>query len=174
MPRIRAALTGILLTASCLGVVPAAEADDSPGIDESFGPLFGKWRGKGLIAVSVEEPPEKISCRVTYTRSSETVLKLNIRCAGVDFKINATGQVTYSTTSKRFSGRLTDDELAWTLDLFAGRPGRNGIRFGLKIEQAEVDGWLNVNIGGGKSHAWEAQRSTPKGLKQLLSIKFRR
>lgn len=174
MSRIRAALTVMLLTLCVAGGAPAVRADGSPGLDESFGLLFGKWRGKGLISVSVEDPPEKISCRVAYTRASDTVLKLNIRCAGVDFKINASGRVTYSKSSKTFSGRLTDDELQWTLDLFAGRTSRNGIRFGLKIEQAEVDGWLNVNIRGKQSHAWEAQRSTPEGLKPLLSIQLRR
>jgi hypothetical protein len=174
VPPIRAALICIVLTLHSLSAAPAAHAADSPGLDESFGSLFGKWRGKGLIAVSVDEPAEKISCRVTYTRASETVLKLNIRCAGVDFKINAKGKVSYSNTSKMFSGQLSDDELGWTVELAGGRSGRTGIRFGLKIEQAEIDGWLSVNIKSKQSHSWQAQRTTSSGLKRLLRIQFRR
>lgn len=143
-------------------------------VDKMFAPLYGKWRGKGVIALVAGKPAENISCRVTYKKASAKVVNTNIRCAAVDFKINASGHISYSGTSKMFRGNLSDGETGWTLVLTGGQPKKRRIRFGLKIAKAQVNGWLDLSIKSKKSHSWLARRTTSSGLKQLLRINFRR
>ncbi|PCI05071.1 MAG: hypothetical protein COB78_00125 [Hyphomicrobiales bacterium] len=151
----------------------SAMAASSPA-DNMFGSLYGKWRGKGVIILQVGKPEEKLSCRVTYTPVSDTLVDANIRCAAVDFKIDAKGKISYSKHSKMFRGNLSDKETGWTLVLSAGQPKKQYIRFGLKIAKAEVNGWLDLKIKSRKSHTWLALRTTSTGLKTLLRIDFRR
>ena len=106
----------------------APAAADSGGIDETFGALFGSWRGKGSIVVTVGEPAEKISCRATYVRASDTAMNVKIRCAGVDYKVNAAGSIKYNKKTKMLSGRLEDDELGWTVELTGGHATRRAVR----------------------------------------------
>lgn len=151
----------------------SAMAASSPA-DSMFGALYGKWRGKGVIVLQVGKPEEKLSCRVTYAKVSDIVLDANIRCAAVDFKIDAKGKISYSKQSKMFRGKLSDKETGWVLALSAGQPKKQRIRFGLKIAKVEVDGWLDLKIKSKKSHSWLAQRTTSGGLKMLLRIDFKR
>lgn len=153
---------------------PIIPAFAKSGADAMFGSLYGKWRGKGIIVPSAGKPAENISCRVTYSRLSKTAFNSRIRCAAVDYNIDASGKISYSNTSKMFSGRLMDRGTGWILVLSGGRTRKKSIRFGLKISKAEVDGWLDIKIKSKRSHSWTAQRATSKGLKQLLRIKFRR
>lgn len=150
-----------------------AIAASSPA-DNMFGSLYGKWRGKGVIILQVGKPEEKLSCRVTYAKISDTLIDANIRCAAVDFKIDAKGKISYSKKSKMFRGNLSDKETGWALVLSAGQPKKQYIRFGLKIAKAEVNGWLDLKIKNKKSHSWLAQRTTSGGLKTLLRIDFKR
>ena len=168
-----ALICGLLTLLAAVGTSAPAAAD-SGGIDETFGALFGSWRGKGSIVVTVGEPAEKISCRANYVRASDSAMNVKIRCAGVDYKVNAVGRITYNQKTKMFSGRLEDDELGWTVELTGGHATRKAIRFGLNIEQAEVSGWLNIELKSNRSHTWRAQQSTSSGLKPLLTIGFNR
>ncbi len=154
--------------------VRPATVDAAAGTDAVFSSLYGKWRGKGVISPSAGKPAEKISCKVSYSRLSESVFKASIRCAAVDFKIDASGKVSYSKSSKMFRGNLADRGTGWTLILSGGRTRKSGVRFGLTIPEAKVNGWLSMRIKSKRSHSWFAQRSTSKGLKQLLRIRFTR
>ena len=143
-------------------------------VDNMFGSILGKWKGKGVIVLSADKPEENITCRITYARVSDSVLNAGIRCATVDFKIDAKGDLTYNKISKTFSGRLKDQGTGWTLILVGGKPKEKQIRFGLGIPEVAVNGWLDINIQGKSSHSWFAQRVTPAGLKLLLRIQFQR
>jgi hypothetical protein len=144
------------------------------GVDDTFGSLFGKWRGSGVIVPGVDKPAEKISCRVEYKQSSATSFSSHIRCAAVDFNINASGRVTYSSGSGMYQGRLQDRGTGWTLVLSGGRERSSGVRFALHIPEAKVNGWLSMDTRNRRRHTWTAQRTTSSGLKQLLQINFRR
>ncbi len=170
-------LGNILLTCALSFTVAGqflAPALAASGADRTFGSLYGEWRGRGIIVPSKDKPAEKISCRVSYARISDRYVSSMIRCSAVDFKINARGRVSFSKTSGMFHGVLEDSGTGWTLRLSGGRARSKGVRFGLKIPEAKVNGWLSINVTGRRSHSWVAQRATSGGLKQLLKIKFRR
>ncbi|MFK5979208.1 MAG: hypothetical protein QM488_10015 [Rhizobiaceae bacterium] len=101
-----------------------------------------------------------------------TLIEENIRCAAVDFKIDAMGKISYSKYSKMFRGNLSDKEAGWTLVLSARHPQKQRIRFGLRIAKIKVNGWLDLKIKSKNSHSWLAHRTTSGGLKMLLRIDF--
>lgn len=171
--RVNKRLIPIAAASLLVNMAGSAIAASSPA-DNMFGSLYGKWRGKGVIVLRVGKPEENLSCRVTYARASDTLIDANIRCAAVDFKINAKGKISYSKQSKMFRGNLSDKETGWALVLSAGQPKKQHIRFGLKIAKAEVNGWLDLRIKNKNSHSWLAQRTTSSGLKMLLRIDFKR
>ena len=170
---VRSAITVLFFSFAILAF-SAIPTFASHAVDSTFGSLFGKWKGKGVIVLSADKPEENITCRLNYTRVSDSKLNAGIRCATVDFKIDAKGDLTYNKISNSFHGRLKDQGTGWTLILVGGKPKEQQIRFGLGIPEVAVNGWLDIDNQRKSSHSWFAQRVTPAGLKLLLRIKFQR
>lgn len=55
-------------------------------------PLEGNWSGSGTVQ-QTEGKPEKVSCRVNYTRETEKVFRVAAKCATTSNKIDQTGQL---------------------------------------------------------------------------------
>ncbi len=57
--------------------------------------LQGAWRGKGAVT-PIGGSPEFVSCRISYSMAAADVINQVIACAGTDYKIEASSQVTCS------------------------------------------------------------------------------
>ncbi len=55
--------------------------------------LNGPWRGKGAVT-PIGGSPEFVSCRISYSMAAADVINQVIACAGTDYKIEASSQVT--------------------------------------------------------------------------------
>lgn len=55
--------------------------------------LNGPWRGKGAVT-PIGGSPEFVTCRISYSMAAADVINQVIACAGTDYKIEASSQVT--------------------------------------------------------------------------------
>ncbi len=55
-------------------------------------PLEGTWNGSGTMQ-QMDGPPQKLTCRVSYTRETDKVFRLAAKCVTISTAINQTGQL---------------------------------------------------------------------------------
>ncbi|WP_156137643.1 hypothetical protein [Methyloceanibacter caenitepidi] len=55
-------------------------------------PLEGTWSGSGTMQ-AMDNPPQKLTCRIKYKRETEKVYKLAAKCVTISTAINQTGQL---------------------------------------------------------------------------------
>ena len=55
--------------------------------------LNGAWRGKGAVT-PIGGSPEFVSCHISYAMAAADVINQVIACAGTDYKLEASSQVT--------------------------------------------------------------------------------
>jgi hypothetical protein len=55
-------------------------------------PLEGTWNGSGTMQ-AMDNPPQKLTCRINYKRETEKVFKLAAKCVTISTAINQTGQL---------------------------------------------------------------------------------
>jgi hypothetical protein len=55
-------------------------------------PLEGTWSGTGTMQ-QMDGPPQKLRCRIDYTRETDKVYRLAAKCVTVSSTINQTGQL---------------------------------------------------------------------------------
>jgi hypothetical protein len=84
-----------IASAAALALLPGAPASaicSSQGLDLMRN-LNGPWRGKGVVT-PIGGSPEFVSCRISYSMASADVINQVIACAGTDYKLEASSQVT--------------------------------------------------------------------------------
>ena len=54
--------------------------------------LEGTWSGSGTMQ-AMDNPPQKLTCRIKYKRETEKVFKLAAKCVTISTAINQTGQL---------------------------------------------------------------------------------
>jgi hypothetical protein len=54
--------------------------------------LEGTWNGSGTMQ-AMDNPPQKLTCRINYKRETEKVFKLAAKCVTISTAINQTGQL---------------------------------------------------------------------------------
>lgn len=54
--------------------------------------LEGTWSGSGTMQ-QMEDPPQKLTCRIKYVRESAKVFRVAAKCVTVSTTINQTGQL---------------------------------------------------------------------------------
>ncbi|MEM7399586.1 MAG: hypothetical protein AAGF48_09070 [Pseudomonadota bacterium] len=54
--------------------------------------LQGTWKGSGTMQ-AMDNPPQKLNCRINYKRETDTIFKLAAKCATISTSINQTGQL---------------------------------------------------------------------------------
>ncbi|HZV20410.1 MAG TPA: hypothetical protein VE986_02570 [Hyphomicrobiales bacterium] len=92
----------ILQSARCLAALafalasvtasPAFAICTSQGL-ELMRNLNGPWRGKGAVT-PIGGSPEFVNCRISYSMAAADVINQVIACAGTDYKLEASSQVT--------------------------------------------------------------------------------
>lgn len=55
-------------------------------------PLEGDWNGTGTVQ-QTDGPAAKLRCRINYKRETDTVFRLEAKCATTSHQINQTGQL---------------------------------------------------------------------------------
>lgn len=55
-------------------------------------PLEGTWSGSGTMQ-AMDNPPQKLTCRIKYKRETDKVFKLAAKCVTISTAINQTGQL---------------------------------------------------------------------------------
>ena len=55
-------------------------------------PLEGAWSGSGTMQ-AMDNPPQKLTCRINYKRETDKVFKLAAKCVTISTAVNQTGQL---------------------------------------------------------------------------------
>jgi hypothetical protein len=55
-------------------------------------PLEGTWRGSGTMQ-QMDDPPQKLTCRIKYSRETAKVFRVVAKCVTISSTINQTGQL---------------------------------------------------------------------------------
>ncbi len=79
-----------LILAAILAAPGEAAAPKAAG--NPFQKLSGDWKGGGTVTPA-DGKPKKVRCKVTYTVAGSR-LSQHLRCAGIDYRINATTKLT--------------------------------------------------------------------------------
>lgn len=128
-------LAALMLAASL--AAPASIA--APG--NPFDQLKGYWRGGGTVTPT-NGKPEKVSCRVTYNVAGSAI-KQTMRCAGTDYKLSTSTQLTYK------SGRISGSWNESTYDANGGVSGTaKGNTVHARITGDKFSGRMSINISG--------------------------
>ncbi len=108
--------------------------------------LNGVWRGRGAVT-PIGGSPEFIMCRVSYSMPSQTVIRQGIACAGTDYKIEASSQVTCE-------GNLLEGTFEENIGHNTGRVkgSISGNRLTIEADGPTFKGNFNVIFKGGASH----------------------
>jgi hypothetical protein len=85
-------LIAFSLSVAVLSASPAYALCTSQGLD-LMRSLNGPWRGKGAVT-PIGGSPEFVSCRISYAMVAADVINQVIACAGTDYKLEASSQVT--------------------------------------------------------------------------------
>jgi hypothetical protein len=136
-----------LMAAAVLLSQSPAEAGCSGEGSQLIKTLSGSWRGSGSVTPLGATKREPISCRISYSSSASDRLKQHLKCAGSDYKIEATSDV--SCDGKSVSG-------SW-LEQIANNTGSVGGSIGTNYLNLEVDGpnfkgRFAVNFSSGGKH----------------------
>jgi hypothetical protein len=131
-----------LPTATLLLVALAASAADSASANP-FEKLDGSWSGGGTVN-PLKGKPERVSCRATYKVEGAAVAQ-TLRCAGADYKFDATSNLTYQAGT--ISGSWNEDNHAAAGDL-SGTASGNSVR--ARISGDKFSGRLSINMSGSR------------------------
>ena len=85
----------VLASLAAFAALPASSAQaicTAQGL-ELMRNLNGAWRGKGAVT-PIGGSPEFVSCRISYAMVASDVINQVIACAGTDYKLEASSQVT--------------------------------------------------------------------------------
>jgi hypothetical protein len=93
----------ILSAFVCLALTTAA-----PHLASAASQLEGSWSGSGYVHPTNGER-EKVTCRVVYHQTSETVHSVTATCASASAKIVQTGELT-TVKDGRYIGDFTNKE----------------------------------------------------------------
>jgi hypothetical protein len=89
LPREALPLAALILAAA---FAPLAQAAEPKAAGNPFEQLSGDWKGGGTVTPAKGDPM-KVACKATYKVTGST-LSQNLRCAGTDYRIDATTKLT--------------------------------------------------------------------------------
>jgi hypothetical protein len=121
-----------------LAASPAGSASANP-----FEKLAGDWYGGGTVN-PLKGKPERVSCRATYKVEGAAVAQ-NLRCAGADYKFDATSNLTYQGGT--ISGSWNEDNHEAAGDL-SGTASGNSVR--ARISGDKFSGRVSINVSGSR------------------------
>jgi hypothetical protein len=151
-PRLLTNLTGkivpvvTLVFVALLALPIASEAKRAPattagGTGNPFDQLKGYWSGGGTVN-PLKGNPEKVSCHVTYQVAGSNVTQ-NMRCAGTDYKVNSSSNLTYN------GGKISG---SWNESTYAAAGSVSGTARGNTVHAAisgdKFSGRMSINVSG--------------------------
>jgi len=108
--------------------------------------LSGNWRGTGTVT-PIGGQPERILCRISYAKTGGSGVRQNIRCAGTDYRIEASANVRCNGTS--ISG-LWSENIANNTGRISGR--LEGQRLRASFKGPNFEGRLSVSFARAGRH----------------------
>jgi len=121
---------------------------------DPIGDLNGYWSGGGTVVLA-NGKTERVKCQVIYKAEGGSQIRQSMRCASVDYSINALadlrvkgGQVTGSWEEKTYAAKGE----------VSGRYGGDG--FALSIQGANFSAAMNVTL----SNCQQSLNISPQGL----------
>jgi hypothetical protein len=122
--------------------------------------LNGSWQGRGAVT-PIGGAAERISCRITYSSDSDTRIKQVIACAGTDYKIEASSQVT--CVGSLLEGTF-EEAVAHNSGIVKG--SISGNHLDIEADGPSFKGTFNVLFKGESQHTVTIQQFDPaKGRK---------
>ncbi len=124
----------------------AAHAACSPEGSKLIERLNGNWRGAGTVT-PIGGQPERILCRISYTRTGGNGVRQTIRCAGTDYRIEASANVTCN--GNRISG-VWNENIASNTGRINGQ--LSGQRLRASFQGPNFKGRLSVSFANRGRH----------------------
>jgi hypothetical protein len=131
-----------VLTAATLLVALATSSAFSASANP-FEKLNGTWSGGGTVN-PLKGNPKRISCRATY-KVEGTAVTQSMRCAGADYKFDASSNLTYD--GGRISGSWNENtrDAAGSV---SGTASGNSVR--ARISGDKFSGRVSINVSGSR------------------------
>jgi hypothetical protein len=136
-----------LMAAAILFPQSPAEAGCSSEGSHLIKTLSGSWRGRGSVTPIGASRREQISCRIRYSSRSSDQLQQHLKCAGADYKIEATSNV--SCDGKTVSGSWLE-QIAHNTGGVSGSIGNNFLN--LEVDGPNFKGRFAVNFSSSGKH----------------------
>jgi len=126
----------VLASSAALAVAAASPASaicTAQGLDLMRN-LNGAWRGKGAVT-PIGGSPEFVSCHISYAMAAADVINQVLACAGTDYKLEASSQVTcegnklegwFEDRTAHMTGRVSGDISGNNLLIEADSPSFKG------------------------------------------------
>jgi len=143
VPRIFTRHAGKALPAATLALVTLATSSVQCASANPFEKLNGHWSGGGMVN-PLKGSPERVGCRATYRVEGATVMQ-NMRCAGTDYKFDASSNLTYE--DGRISGSWNEDTRDATGSV-SGTANGNSVR--ARISGDKFSGRVSINVSGSR------------------------
>jgi hypothetical protein len=140
------------LAALILAAALAAPGEAAAQTGNLFEQLSGEWKGGGTVTPAKGDPM-KVACKATYKVTGSNLTQ-NLRCAGTDYRIDATlkltdksGKIRGSWNEKTYdanggvTGTAKDDTIHARIsgDKFSGRLSINVSDSGLEINIVQLN-----------------------------------
>lgn len=134
MPKPVRSLIACSFALAAISAGPAHALCTSQGLD-LMRSLNGPWRGKGAVT-PIGGSPEFVSCRISYSMVAADVINQVIACAGTDYKLEASSQVTcdgnrlegwFEEKTGHSTGRVSGSISSNHILIEADSPGFKGI-----------------------------------------------
>lgn len=110
-----------------------------------FKTLSGSWKGSGKVS-PLGGRAERVSCRVGYQVSGGSITQ-TLRCAGTDYRISATGNLSLSGTTITGSWRESTYGVGGSV---RGSAKGNGVY--LRISSKEFNGRMVITLSNRSNH----------------------
>jgi hypothetical protein len=175
-PRLLSNLTGrilpvvmlVLLALFALPTDSEAKKSSSGGSGNPFDQLKGYWAGGGTVN-PIKGNPEKVSCRVTYAVAGSSVTQ-NMRCAGTDYKVNTSSNLTYN------GGKISG---SWSESTYSAAGSVSGTARGNIVHAAisgdKFSGRMSINVSGSRHTINIVQYDKGSGAyRQVASVSLHR
>jgi len=143
VPRMFTRHAGNALAAATLVLVTFTTSSVQCASANPFEKLNGNWSGGGTVN-PLKGRHERVGCRATYRVEGAAVVQ-NMRCAGTDYKFDASSSLTYE--GGRISGWWNEN----TRDAAGSVSGTaNGNSVRARISGDKFSGRVSINVSGSR------------------------
>lgn len=131
--------------AFAIALVAGAVLSSGAAHANPFKTLSGSWKGSGQVS-PIGGRGERVNCRVGYQVSGGSINQ-TIRCAGTDYRISASGNLSLSGTTITGSWKESTYGVGGSV-----RGSAKGKGVYLRISSKEFNGRMVITVSGRSSH----------------------